>query len=242
MLLEGWFAHGANKFARADNRYEAEQNKKFLEKLYDLDIPLKQMALLTLVMALSADDKVLQGAALEALIQVIEDGRLNSDKLAATVQTLRAFEKPTNKDEYGKQFIFLNRYAKALKTVALTSPYHALVVARSIEHMLIGDPLEPPQHLHALLEVLLELYVQQEQSITLAEARNYLSAIKISGKTEKLIKQLLALKPGSNADAIRLQALGYALEMRIARAQRWQSWAEKNRQTLQERSIAQVTS
>jgi hypothetical protein len=116
------------------------------------------------------------------------------------------------------------------------------VIARSIEQTLKGDPLSPPQHLHALLEVILELYVQQQQAITLAEAREYLCAIKISGKTEKLIKQLLTLKPGANADSIRMEALSYALEKRIERAHRWHSWLETNHQALSERNSAPAVS
>jgi len=231
LMLESWFAHGAESIARSLNMSSSDSNIIFIAKLYDPDIPLKQMALLTMAVALSSKHKDDSGPALEALIQTIDDGRLNSDKLASVMKILRGMDKSLANAEYELSLVSLTRWCKATKTAALTSPYHALVISGAIEQMLSGDPSAAPKDLHAILEVLLELLVQQKQSIARPEAREYLSGIKTSGKTAKLVKQLLALKNGQDADGIRANALMYALEKRIDRAHRWQSWSEHSQTT-----------
>ena len=225
LIIESWFAHGVEAIARSEARStSSSMEDTFIEKLYDPDVPLKQMALLTLVIGLSCKS----APAVEALIQTIDDGRLNSNKLARIMNTLRELERPLGADEYAVPLVSLTRWSKAMKTAVLTSPYHALVIRGAIEQMLSGDPANAPKDLHTILEVLLEISIQQQQSITRADARQYLSGIKTSGKTAKLVKQLLALKKGPDGDSICAEALAYALEKRIERAQRWQSWCERN--------------
>lgn len=54
-----------------------------------------------------------------------------------------------------------------------------------------------------------------------------LSCIKTTGKTGKLTKQLLALKPGTQSQQKRREAILYALERRVDRLQRWQRRTEQ---------------
>lgn len=229
MLIESWFAHCVEMIAHSDGKGDAGLCRSFVEKMYDPDVPLKPMALLTISLAISAKFKEQSDPAMECLIQAIEDGRLNSTKLTGAIETARSFNTGIKQTVLSSlEFVSLTRWAKAMKTAALTSPYHALVVRGAIEQLLTGDPADAPKDLHTLLDVLLELAMQQQQPVVRAPAREYLSGIKTSGKTAKLVKQLLALKKGPDADRIHMESLTYALEKRIDRACRWQAWLDSH--------------
>lgn len=224
LCLEPFFAIGAEHTCNNWSTSDTSGGGKYLEPLYDPDIPAKFVALLLIVLGLTAKAKDENGAAIEALIQCIDDGRVNGRKLGDTLYQLYA-AKSLRGD--GNPIVTLSRWVKALRTVAQASQYHALVVAIAIERLLQGDPADAPKDLHAALELLLELLLQEQQVLCLDTAKHYLSGIKTTGKTGKLTKQLLALKPGTSTQQKRQEAILYALERRVDRIQRWQQRVEK---------------
>lgn len=218
LCLEPFFAIGAEHMADNSSSSETAGTGIFFEKLYDPDVPAKPMAMLCIALGLTGKAQDENGAAIEALIQCIDDGRVNGNKLGQILRSL-AFCKVKRGNNVS--LITLQRWAKALRTVAQTSSYHARVVALAIETVFHGDPKNAPKDLHCLLEVLLELLTREHQAISLPATREYIGGLKTTGKTGQLTKQLLGLKPDALTNQKLQEAFLYAANQRIDRLQRW---------------------
>jgi len=72
------------------------------------------------------------------------------------------------------------------------------------------------------LDLLREASVESGRSVS-AEARAYLSGLSTSGKTGRVVKDLLALRDLPVRPALRA-ARTQALTRRIERAERWMAW------------------
>ena len=178
-------------------------SQPFFPPLLDADVPLRSMARLFLVAALNATRAELSGLATDALITAISDGRLDGDNLGtALAEFARIEEEPYVPPWKGPttgghpvRIVKLNRWAKALGNAARTSPLHSRAIARAISVVLRGSfsDIKPPANLNALLEVLKELLIETGEAFDDAEARDYLTCLKTSGKTASLIKDLLGL-------------------------------------------------
>jgi hypothetical protein len=208
MQRESWFAKALPRFADNLDWWEARWNHRtFLEPLLDPDVPLKPMAMLMLGLGLAAKEPGESGLATDALIAAIDDGRLDAEKLGQTL----AFLAPLTK---------CARIARTLGQAARISPLHLRVIAQVIQVALRDDSDNAPRDLQTLLELLKESLTELGEPVTDAEARRYLEKIKSSGRTARLIRELLALEE-KPAPLIRRQALLRALEHRIGRAESW---------------------
>lgn len=209
MQLESWFARALPRFADNLDWWEAQwANRTLLDPLLDPDVPLKPMALLMLALGLAAKEPGESGLATDALIAAIDDGRLDAHKLGATLAFLAPMIKNT-------------RLVRTLGQAARISPLHVHGIAQVIQGVLRGDPASAPRDLQALLELLKESLTEMGEAVTDAEARGYLEKIEASGKTARLVRELLALEE-KPAALIRSQALLRALEHRIGRAESWE--------------------
>jgi hypothetical protein len=212
---ESLFADGFEQIAGMENPpTEARRNRPFLEALFDPDVPLKEIAVLLLASALSAkhpDESIL---ATDALIAAIDDGRLDGKKLGDALALLL----PSG-------LIKPSRWAKSLGSAARVSPLHVRVIAAAIERSLRGESEYPPgsltwANLQALLELLKELSIEAGDPVSRPETREYLSRLKASGKTARLVKELLALEKRT-PNTHQLSAALHALARRIERAECW---------------------
>ena len=179
--------------------------RPFFPPLFDADVPLRPMARLFLVAALNAARAELSGLATDALITAISDGRLDGDTLGrALAEFARVEDEPARGAPQWNvsttraapvPIVKLNRWAKVLGNAARTSPLHARAISRAISYVLRGSfsDTKPPANLNALLELLKELLIETGEALDDAEARDYLTRLKTSGKTASLIKDLLGL-------------------------------------------------
>src|SRR5581483_8278874 len=178
---EAWFTAGAFLIGCNLDWWEAEWgNRTYLESLLEADVPLRPLALTLLTLALAAKEPGESGLATDALIAAIDDSRLDGLALGEAMAALL----PVG-------FLKLGRWAKTLGTAARVSPRHAAVIALALQRALQGIGEPAPKDLHALLEVLRELLTDAGTGLALAEAREALTRVKASGKTGKLVRELL---------------------------------------------------
>ena len=206
---EAWLAQGVVAIATNIDWWEARwSNRTYLEALTDPDIPLKPMALLLLAIGLAAKQAVESGLATDGLIAAIHDGRLDGTRLGVALRSLL----PTT-------LIKPSRWAKTLGDAARISPLHVRVIAIAIQETLRDELDEKPRDLLPLLELLKELITKVGESIA-PPLRDWLARWKASGKTAKVVKELLAIAPREHSADARA-AMIIALTHRIERAERW---------------------
>jgi hypothetical protein len=187
---------------------EAVSYRPFIEALLDPDTPLRPMARLLLVGTLSSNRPELQGLAVDALVAALGDGRIDGRLLGESMRLLLAegLAKPA-------------RLAKALTDAARVSPLHTRVVASALQRVMIGQS-PPPLGFHALLELLKELLVEICERVDNSEIRAALGGLPSSGKTGRLVRDILALE-ATPTTASRVAALARVLSARVERGERW---------------------
>jgi hypothetical protein len=230
MNLDAFFVEGIENIISHDGLDSSgKQNVVYIEPLYDPDVPMTRMAKVMLALALSSKQKDEHATAVEALIAAIDDGRLMGTEFGDIMHEL--YSSPGMRP--GQQrcpyipLTNVTRWAKGLAPVAQSSLYHARAVSNCIERLCQGDASRAPKDLHLLLETLLGCLLELEDCIQSEETRKYLSSAnqgKGASKTAKLIKQLLELKRGPGYARKRREALAFALEKKIERAERWAAW------------------
>ncbi len=113
--LESFFCDGSKGIGLDDN---AQWHRKaFFEPLIEVDVPLKEMAILLVAIGLGAVEPGLKGIATDIVITSLDDGRLDVPKLAECMGELL----PTG-------YITVARWTKVLKDIATVSGRHALAV------------------------------------------------------------------------------------------------------------------
>ncbi len=153
LAQEAFCAQGAAAIAANLDWWEARwMNRAYLEPLLDPDLPLRPMALLLLLLGLAAKDPSESGLATDAAVAAIADGRFDSESAGKLMAQLL----PSG-------LIKAARWAKTLSNVARTSPLHAVVVCGTIGSSLRGKPATYPKDLHALIELLKELVIENRQ-------------------------------------------------------------------------------
>jgi hypothetical protein len=167
------------------------------------------MALLLLTLGLAAKQASEYGLATDALIAAIDDGRIDGLLLGGSMRALLSsgLIKPT-------------RWAKTLSDAARVSPLHARTIAHAIQIAMAEGLADPPRDLLSLLELLKELLVQSGETVSPQSLRTWLEGWKTSGKTAKVVKDLLALAHNDDS-TVRQAAAIRALSQRIERAERW---------------------
>jgi hypothetical protein len=210
MAREAWLAQGVAATGMNLDWWEARwSDRTYLEALTDPELPLKPMALLLLTLGLAAKQADVHGLATDGLIAAIDDGRMDGPLLGGAMRSLLA-----------TTLVMPSRWAKTLRDAARVSPLHAWIIAHAIQYAL-RDPLaEPPRDLLALLELLKELLIEVGEPLSLVEMRAWLAGWKASGKTARVVKELLSLTENGNP-AVRRAAALRALGQRIERAERW---------------------
>lgn len=234
MCLDSFFADAIERVACHDG-YQSlgRENNVYFEKLYDPDVPVNEIVAILLALGASSKQTDEHAAAIEAIIATIDDGRLNSTVFGEIMHRLWHCGALRPGGYNGMvSLISPTRWSKAFKPVAQVSPYHAHVIRLSLERVLQGDASKAHKDVHYLLEIMLEILLEHEDELELPETVKYLndlSQLKSTGKTGKLIKQILKLKKGPNAKQKRLEALQYGFDRRLERAERWSDWYTRNR-------------
>lgn len=150
------------------------------------------------------------------MIAAIDDGRLDAQRLGETLRTLLS-----------TALVKLIRWARTLGDAARVSPLHAQVIAGALQFALVDELKWAPKGLHTLLERLKELLIELGEPLAEPRARESLGRLTRSGKTGKLVRELLALKASTDRAPQRSAALR-ALAQRIERAETWTRWAAES--------------
>ncbi len=180
------------------------QRALFLEPLFDPDVPFTEIAQLLVALALTQKEAEVSGLAVDALIELIRDGRCTGPELGGALQRLLR-----------DGLVKLNRLAGTLATVARASLLHTHVCARIVQ-MALGGLSEASRDLHHVLGPLLQWLTALEEGVQ-EPCRSVLDQMH-SGKAGVLAKKLLQLPATTNK---RRQVLLEALRERVARARRW---------------------
>ncbi len=233
--LESFFADGLKWLVRAtDNVTDGPKCRGFLIPMLNPDVPLRPMARLVIGAGLTAKVSEVTGLATDVLIAAIDDGRIDAARLGESLRTVwrwevRASTQDTSrgrtKTESSVGFAKANRWAKTLGDVARASALHAHVVACALDQVLADGVTgrRTSANVVALLELVREASVTCGRTVS-AEARAHIEKIDSGGKTGHVIKSLLGLEDLPDSPMRRVLTF-QALARRIARAERWMTWA-----------------
>jgi hypothetical protein len=181
-----------------------------LKLILNADVPIGPMALFMLCRGLNAIDAAAVQATVDALIAVIDDGRLDGDTLG---QAMHAF--------LSTGLVFGKRWPDRLKDVARSSALGRQVVRRALERaMQPATPQAKLRDVHAWIETLHELSIEAGEAIEDPLAREGLAQFLKAGKARKPAQALLDLA-SAQSEAHRSAAAAHAIHQRLARAERW---------------------
>ncbi|MFZ4532222.1 MAG: DUF6493 family protein, partial [Alsobacter sp.] len=181
-----------------------------LTLILDPDVPVSPMALFMLCRGLNGIDAATTQATIDALIVLIDDGRLDGDTLGAAMHEFLM-----------SGLVCGKRWPDRLRQVASTSPLALLVIRRALERALhSGQPQIDLQDLHAWIECLYELCAEACEAVWDPAARNGIQTLAKAGKSKTAARSVLALDFGPN-HRLRRDAAHHALSHRIKRAGRW---------------------
>jgi hypothetical protein len=232
IALESFFAAGAQLLVEAsESDSDWQGNRGFVRPLLDPDVPLREMARLLLAIALNTKPAEIAGLATDALIAAIDDGRLDGNTLGDALRVVWRFRieswiyRPANDPKAGMPhtvpFVKPSRWSKALADAAGASSHHARVIARAIEMFLADEASSERTSASILpfLELLRETSAASGRALS-EEVRTYLTALRTSGKTGRIVAELLTLTESADPSMRRKSAIE-VLANRIARAERW---------------------
>lgn len=152
----------------------------FIEPFLDEWRPIDDPAARLIALSLAAGDRAPRTMALDVVIAGAESGRLQPETLGAAM----AFWLTS-------PMVRPRRWTKPLHELRSMSTAHARYVAATMSAALRGDPSELPQDLGALLDVLAQSLAACGESLTDPDTRAYLCGVTASGKTGRLVRQLL---------------------------------------------------
>jgi hypothetical protein len=230
MNLDAFFAEGIDRMTTHEGSDPTgRENKVFIEPLYDPDVPVRDVGVLMLVIAATSKQKDEHEHAIEALIAVLEDGRVVGRTLGVLMRELLQTQPLRCKVGYWQHdmwplLVSVTRWAKAFKPVLGASSYHALMIQEALEEALQGDAKKAPKDINQLLEVFLEALMETGDEVTNESTRQFLTAVhsaQPNTKGGKLAKQILALKRGAKYEAKRAEIMQYAHAKRCDRGERW---------------------
>lgn len=157
----------------------AKALRHYLHFLYDPAIQPEPMGSLLLALSISTGDQDISVAGVDAFIMLIEQRRFD---FQATGDAMRILF-------HDGDCIKANRWSKHLGTIARTSSTHSRVMYDLLQHVLATPLPTPPKDLHHVLELLVELHAEHNGKL-MPEVSISLSAVKVGGKTKRLIDQL----------------------------------------------------
>ena len=206
-----YFAAGIEKLVeRIENTSSiSDPNYIFLEPLLETDRPISELGYVILIIGLAGKDTDTKGYAIDALVEGIQDGRIDPDEFSQVLAKL-------GKDDW----IRLNRIWKIFLEISKLSPLHSLIIAEIIEKWLENQEELPPKS-HDALSLLLELQTELGLSIT-DKVKNLLVKVKGSTKSAKLAKNLLKHSPEKPTTVFE-EALLMQIESRVERVERWEN-------------------
>jgi hypothetical protein len=205
--LDPYFALGARVDAGLYRQVSLlKQRATFLEPLFDPNVPFSEMAQLHLALCLTEQAAEVTGLAVDALVELIRDGRCLGRELGGVLARMLS-----------SGLIKLNRLGKHLDTVARASLLHAHVCAEIVQNSCLSLT-EIPKGLHDLLAPLLQWLSALQRGFD--PALRPLLETAASGKTGTLAKKLLSLTSSLQR---REQLFLEALEGRVHRAEVWAS-------------------
>jgi hypothetical protein len=235
LARESFCAFGAQQLVESSEASSDYQgSRQCLLPLLDADFPLRPMARLLLSLALNVKSPEVVGLATDAVVAAIDDGRLDGDTLGESLRIVWQLRVET--DSYGVDvahhknrthhvpFVKPSRWAKALGDIARSSLVHSRVIARAIELFLADEASfsRPAASLLPFLEILRETSVETGRAVS-AEARAFLSHLGTTGKTGRIVNDLMALCDLPESPVLRAARI-QALVRRIERAERWMAW------------------
>lgn len=186
------------------------------ELLFDPEIALNRNGTWLIAIGLGANNKVMSRFCLDALICGIEDGRIDGVSFGRVLSQICQ-----------STCITLLRWFDAFREISRISPMHARFAQQALEQGLKGLPL-PNQHRQPntpWIELLQEICIITGEPVKEESTRTYLSSITSKGKGAKLAKFLLEMRPAAHAQSHYRAAALQLLEIRVARAEKWQTRA-----------------
>lgn len=179
--LDAFFASGAMQIGNNLDWWEARwQDKAYLALLLDPATPVTPLAATLLAFALGAKEPSQCALAVDALVAVVLEGRLDAALLADDIRALLV-------SQIGKAA----RYAKSLASAARADPAMPHAVCALLCGVLAFGPEAPPKDCAALLELLLELSLGHGVALAPHMAAT-IGALALSGKGKAAQKALLA--------------------------------------------------
>ena len=203
--LESFFAVGAQQLVESSEATsDWQRSRGFLLPMLDPDVPLRPMARLQLALGLASKLPEIAGLATDVLAAAIEDGRIDAQtfgesllvawQLRVETWTYRPIDDPLRGVPTSEPFVKPLRWAKTLGDVARLSPLHAGVIAAALEQVLADETTgnRAPATVLPLLELVREASVESGRAVS-AAVRTYLSNLATTGKTGRVVRELLAL-------------------------------------------------
>lgn len=211
LARESYFAGVANTCLENLDWWEAQwQNRALLEPLLDPGTPLRYVGLRLLVGMWGAQEPGEAGLAVDIGIQAIDDARLGTDNLSAGLTQFLG---------EGAGVVKLGRWQRSLAQIAKASSVHGALIQGALQAAL-GVCQPWPKDIGQLLELLSELSVELDLPIEHPGLRAALSNVR-GGKSGKLAKQLLELRPTEARRAAAQSLLSEALDGRVRAARRF---------------------
>ncbi len=159
-----------------------DKNLRFyLKFLEDPQYEVSISSALLLALSISTGDQDISVAGIDAFIVLVAQNRCNVELVSNAMRRLL----------HAGDCVKANRWSKNLAAVAKVSDKHRDFVY-SLLQKVFSEPFEcqPPKDLHHLLELIVELHAGCNSSLS-SDVVHCLRAISASGKTGKLIKELL---------------------------------------------------
>ncbi len=211
------FAQGLPRIAfDGDNPRLAKHEAVYLQRLLDPDVPMKQMALYIVSVALAKEASVVCGPAKKVLAAAISDGRIDGLSLGQALASLAALSSEP-------RVISLPQWTKAFKQTAKVSALHLQVIVDALPYLLTDECGHHAEDFVALLELLKELLTASGESLG-DQACQYLKSLSVSANAEARVSALALLAMATKPELQKRQrkdAALFALSHRLDRAERW---------------------
>jgi Family of unknown function (DUF6493) len=182
--LDTFFVEGALELGNNLDWSEARwQNRAYLAPLLEPTVHAGPMGSLLLALALAGREPGQTALAVDALVQMTLDGRLETERLAVDMRVLLA-----------TGHVRASRYAKSLAAATRAAPELSAVVIRLLEVAIGARPENPPRDIAQLLALLRETLLESGARIG-EDTRALLPILKLSGRAASIRKALAHPNP-----------------------------------------------